>query len=343
VTGHSQRDLSPNRIVVRCITPCNMLLSQHRTMPRRSIPTADALAMKVAAEQFGLINARQLRACGLNKQAVHRRVQAGRLLTLLPTVYRLGGTKGAPLEPIMAAVLWAGEGAVASHVSSAQARGLDGFVADSPHISVTGGLKSAYGIVVHRIAALEDADITNVGPIPVTSGPRMLLELASARDRRIEKALDQMLREGRVELSRIWLLLDRPEMCGRKGTKALRRLLEQRTAERAPTQSEMEDLFKRIVRKYRLPVPEQQYPFALNDSTIHLDFAYPQAAIAIECDGYAWHMNRQAFERDRLRDIELQVRGWVVLRFTWSMLRWRQAYVAAQVRHQLATRTQLSL
>lgn len=46
------------------------------------------------------------------------------------------------------------------------------------------------------------------------------------------------------------------------------------------------------------------------------DFAFPDAKIAIYCDGFAsrdgdW----EAFERDRLQSRELQLRGWIVLRF----------------------------
>jgi very-short-patch-repair endonuclease len=105
----------------------------------------------------------------------------------------------------------------------------------------------------------------------------------------------------------------------------------------------MEDLFKRIVRKHRLPMPSPQYAVKLSEGSIHLDFAYPHAALGIECDGYAWHMDRAAFDRDRARDNELQSMGWIVLRFTWSMLRWRDSYVADQVRHHLALRTQLKV
>jgi very-short-patch-repair endonuclease len=312
-------------------------------MANRSIQRAEALMMKVTSRQFGLINTAHLHACGLYRQAIHRRVEAGRLVSVLPRVYRVTGTEPADLDAIMAAVLWAGEGAVASHSSAARARGLDGFHETEPHISVTRDLGSAHGIFVHRVDALRPADITQAGPIPITSAPRMLQELAAIRHPRLEKALDQLIREGRVRLPEILAALDRPEAQGRRGIKALRQLVATRTTEHSPSQSEMEDLFKRVVRKHRLPSPKQQYPIKLVDRIIHADFAYPQAALAIECDGYAWHMDRLAFERDRLRDIELQSIGWAVLRFTWEILKCRDRYAAEQVRRQLKLRTQLSL
>jgi very-short-patch-repair endonuclease len=47
-----------------------------------------------------------------------------------------------------------------------------------------------------------------------------------------------------------------------------------------------------------------------------LDFAYPEAMVAIEYDGWDAHSSRAAFDRDRRRDRILQLAGWRVLRFT---------------------------
>ncbi len=46
-----------------------------------------------------------------------------------------------------------------------------------------------------------------------------------------------------------------------------------------------------------------------------IDFAYPDALVAIEADSIGSHMNPEAMELDRLRDRWLQGRGWLVLRY----------------------------
>ena len=46
------------------------------------------------------------------------------------------------------------------------------------------------------------------------------------------------------------------------------------------------------------------------------DFAFPDMQIAIYCDSYKYHKVQQRFYEDRLQSRELQLRGWVVLRFT---------------------------
>jgi very-short-patch-repair endonuclease len=54
-----------------------------------------------------------------------------------------------------------------------------------------------------------------------------------------------------------------------------------------------------------------QYPVA----GFFLDFASPQAKVAIECDGAAWHMDRM---KDFERDAKLRALGWTVYRVTGS-------------------------
>ena len=54
------------------------------------------------------------------------------------------------------------------------------------------------------------------------------------------------------------------------------------------------------------------------------DFAFPDAKIAIYCDGFGPRQgNKDAFKRDRLQSRELQLRGWIVLRFAGSEI-WNQ-------------------
>ena len=43
------------------------------------------------------------------------------------------------------------------------------------------------------------------------------------------------------------------------------------------------------------------------------DFAFPSARIAIYCDGYEFHSERDPFQKDRQQSRELQLQGWCVL------------------------------
>jgi very-short-patch-repair endonuclease len=98
----------------------------------------------------------------------------------------------------------------------------------------------------------------------------------------------------------------------------------------------MERLARRVLEDAGLPAPAHQYPVTLPSGRIRLDLAYPGAKLAIELDGYAWHMDRRAFERDRERDNQLRAMGWTVLRFTWAVVRYDPASMIELIRRFLS-------
>jgi very-short-patch-repair endonuclease len=55
-------------------------------------------------------------------------------------------------------------------------------------------------------------------------------------------------------------------------------------------------------------------------------------------DGRAYHSDRRAFERDRLRQNHLVLQGWLILRFTWEQITQRPQEVIAAVLAAVAQR-----
>lgn len=51
---------------------------------------------------------------------------------------------------------------------------------------------------------------------------------------------------------------------------------------------------------------------------MRVDIAYPEACLAIECDGYAFHSKRPDWERDRQRANALGRLGWRIIHATWA-------------------------
>jgi hypothetical protein len=69
------------------------------------------------------------------------------------------------------------------------------------------------------------------------------------------------------------------------------------------------------------PTWTQQHPVCLPDGGwVRLDAAYPEARVAVELDGAAFHGSRTARERDLRRDSALAALGWIVLRFSYARL-----------------------
>jgi len=67
----------------------------------------------------------------------------------------------------------------------------------------------------------------------------------------------------------------------------------------------------------RLPEPTAQYEISDGNGrqlTV-ADFAYPNRRIAIYCDGFAYHGNRETLESDARKRNIIQGKGWAVLTF----------------------------
>jgi very-short-patch-repair endonuclease len=73
-------------------------------------------------------------------------------------------------------------------------------------------------------------------------------------------------------------------------------------------------------------------PVRLGGVAVRIDVAFPQARLAIEVDGRAFHSSPQRFQHDRTRQNRLVAGGWRVLRFTWEDLTQRPE----QVLHRIA-------
>ena len=69
------------------------------------------------------------------------------------------------------------------------------------------------------------------------------------------------------------------------------------------------------------------------------DFAFPDMRIVIYCDGYAPREgNREAFKRDRLQSRELQLEGWIVLRFAGSEINFDSEMIVDTIQRAIARR-----
>ena len=62
-----------------------------------------------------------------------------------------------------------------------------------------------------------------------------------------------------------------------------------------------------------------------------VDVAFPEARLALEVDGRAYHSDARSFQRDRRRQNDLVAAGWTVLRFTWEDIVLRPGEVLARI------------
>jgi hypothetical protein len=161
----------------------------------------------------------------MNKDEIHRRSSAGRIVRVLPGVFSYAGVPDSWNRGLTAARLWAGDESAASHRAAASILGFHGFSGAPIEISTTCSknstrlrLLSGRRIVVHRVDdhVLPEIIIADDG-MPVTSARRTVLDLAGNRHPRTEAALDAALRRGMTDVGRLWLLLEQEWMRGRRG------------------------------------------------------------------------------------------------------------------------------
>ena len=134
----------------------------------------DAAVARVAARQHGVVTVAQLLEVGLDKSAISRRVNAGRLHRLHRGVYAVGHRAPSWHGRWMAAVLAYGEGAVLSHHSAAALWKLLNPIQGPIHVSIptTSGRKPQRGIHLHRCPTLSSPREPSPSPSYLQTGGR---------------------------------------------------------------------------------------------------------------------------------------------------------------------------
>ena len=75
-------------------------------------------------------------------------------------------------------------------------------------------------------------------------------------------------------------------------------------------------LYQAIKLHGRIPLPTKQREFRSGDRLVTIaDFAYEDEKIAIYCDGFAFHSDKDTLALDAQKRNELQAQGWAVLTF----------------------------
>lgn len=214
----------------------------------------------------------------------------------------------------MAAVMACGPGALLSHFSAAE---LWDIRRSGSMLEVTrrSGGTPRRGIRLHQTKVLEEAEIATKDGIPVTSAERTLLDLAARLDeKQIERALVAADRVGRLSWPELLRLIERTPR--RPGVGRLRRIAAQVDPNAVAAASPLEVDFLALCRRAGLPKPQVN---VLVDGRL-VDFLWPERKVIVETDGYAFHADRPAFERDHVGTATLERLGYRVHRATYRML-----------------------
>jgi hypothetical protein len=286
---------------------------------------------ELAERQHGVAARWQLLEMGAGKRLSQGRMEAGLLIPLYKGVFAVGHRRIGRKGRWMAAVLASGPNAVLSHASAMALWEVRGARDPVEVIRLAGGPRSKRpGIRLHQTRWLPAEHVTERDGIPVVTVERALLDMAGRLDaRQQEHALVAADRSGLLRWSVLQRLVRRGR--GRKGIGRLRRVAAEADPRAAEALSPLEIDFLRLCREFDLPLP--QVNVLVGDLLV--DFLWPVDKVVVETDGYAYHDDRPAFERDHKRTVALNAVGYEVHRATARMLRWEPETFFANIRRSL--------
>lgn len=277
------------------------------------------------ARQNGVINSSQASELGASPHFVKWRLDSGDWVRISNGIY---ASRSAPStwERQLRAALLTHPKALVGGRSAAYLLGFSGSRPSRPEVLIPygGNNRSSISRVI-RARHFDQVAQTTINGFPCTTVAETILTLSMTNPpASIERMVDDQLANKKLDIRDFDPILDRLAFARQPGLKALRGIVRSRTSDSyQPPTSELERLLYRLLDRPEIPHYERQVSMRFNTVDATVDAFVPQWDLIIESDGRRWH-NRQAdHDRDRLRDSEALEAGFVVLRLTWSMLRFQ--------------------
>jgi hypothetical protein len=295
---------------------------------------ADRAIAALAARQHDTVARVQLIAAGVSEAAIDHRLAEGRLRPVFRGVYAVGPSRLTAEGWCMAAVLFAGAGAVASHRSAGAVWGICRPWPSRPEVTVRRERRQHRHVRFHY-GRIEPDEVALCRGIPVTCVPRTLLDMAAdLTPTRVAAAVAEAeLRRLTHPLSLHDLLERYPS---RRGARTVRELVTDREVGARLTRSELELAFLEFLVRAGLPLPETNVWLAVGNRWIEVDCVWREQRLIAELDGRATHLTPAAFDNDRARDRSLAAARWRTVRVTWRHVHGDEQALEADLRTLLA-------
>jgi hypothetical protein len=278
----------------------------------------------VARRQHGLFTYRQVLDRGISKASAYRQRQARLWLEVEPLVYRNAASE--PLtwqQRTLALVL--STGGIASGRSAAALYGLVD-PPRAPEVIVRRELRSCR----HRRPDVRSfggdlhGDMTHVDGIPAATPSFALITLGDVVSREaLRDAVDAAVVRRLVTPRRLAARATALWAPRRKGCAAVLEALRSAHPELWRTRSEWEAKVLRVLGRTGAPDPIPDLEVLVGGQRRVIDFAWPDAMVALEFDGFVPHTTRRVFDDDRERQNLLVDAGWRIYRVTATLLRRR--------------------
>lgn len=273
----------------------------------------------------------------LSRREIRYRVESGRWQRPSKAILVAHSGPVTDEQQLRIAQLCGGPGAVIGGLTAAKLDGLRWFAGTANHIDLLipagrkiRSLPAFLDVVPHYSGALGLEDVHPLREPKRTRIERSLVDAASwaPGERQAMAVLAAGVQQGLTQVERLRAVADRNERRYR------RKLILETLADiegGAQALSEL-DFTRTVIRAFGLPEPERQS--ARRDSRgrrRYLDVVWDRWRVAVEIDG-AQHTEDPLQRWDDMeRDIDLQIGGYLVLRFPAWLIRTRPEYVATKI------------
>lgn len=281
---------------------------------------AESVIRDEARGSHGLLTRAQLVELGVSPHEIGNRIERGRLEQVHPGVYYLDAITPTWHTEVLAAVMAAGPGALASHRTAARLWQFDAIFGRVIELTVPFNEEpDPDGVIVHRTRRTNsEAEIEG---IPVTSPSKTLLDLAWMMPlRTMQKAARSAVR---LRLTTPDEMDETVRLYGGRGvagTREYRKVIGFVADDLSGSVAEV-DLVQ-IALDAPMPTPVQQFRVRLPDGTnAYLDVAWPDRMRLVEADGFEAHGTPEQMQQDLTRQNHLMEMGWEIRRFTATEIR----------------------
>jgi very-short-patch-repair endonuclease len=291
----------------------------------------DQALWNLARKQHGVVARRQLLALGFTPKAIVCGVEAGRLhRTEWRGVYVVGRPDLTRHARSMAAVLWAGPGAMLSHESAGDLWGIRKYRGREIHLSLPAVRKprSRRGVVVHRRTRLK---VTRHWGIPITTPLLTVIDLAAGSDR--DEAERLINNADARNVLRADTLREQLEHETGPGVPLLREILDRDAF--VLTDTELERLFPPLAARAGLPKPETQ----VHVNGQRVDFYFAEYDLVVEADSLRYHRTQLQQRKDSLRLQAHAAAGTAAVPFLHFQIAREQDYVVETLRRTASSRS----
>jgi hypothetical protein len=260
---------------------------------------------------------------------VTRRTLRSRCEPVHRNVYLAKGEKLTPATRAVAAWLWSGRRATAAGFSAAALYGTQWIDPQLPAELYRRNGKPVDGIVIHRDQLFDD-ECGLVRGIPATTPARTAFDLGR-RGRRTSALMevDALANATGLQSSDVFPLLER-----HRGVRGLVQLREVLDLMDGGAESPQETRTRLLLIDAGLPRPTTQiivYGNFAGRRYAKVDMGYADFKVGVEYDGEQHWTNPRQYAYDIDRHAELLARGWVIIRVSAEMLRYRPHVIVARV------------